>query len=215
MIKAAIFDIDHTILKRHSSERIFVKHLLKKGIVTTRDIARFLFTFLIKLFSLSGICIKNNKSYLKGKDIKVLEAEATSCFQEEIRPYISGKAIEEIQEKKRSGYVIILLSGTLDVLVWQFKEYCKADVAVGTELERIDGLLTGELQSTHVYGHGKAKLLGDLALKMEIDLKGSYAYADHFSDIEFLGMVGNPVAVNSHPALRLYAKIKGWAIVNF
>lgn len=215
MIKAAIFDIDHTILKRHSSERIFIKYLHKKGIVTTRDIIRFVSTFLTKLFSLNGIYIKKNKSYLKGKDERVLEAEAARCFQNEIRPHISAEALKEIQKMKDSGYTIVLLSGTLDVLVKQFKDYCKADVAIGTNLERVDGRLTGEIQSTHAYGQGKVKLLEDLGIQMKINFKDSYAYADHFSDIKFLNMVGNPVAVNPHPGLRLYAKINGWTVVNF
>jgi HAD superfamily hydrolase (TIGR01490 family) len=215
MTKVAIFDIDNTILKSQSSERLFIKALYRNDIVTTVDLLRFVFTFLTKLISLNGIHIKNNKSYLKGKDVKTFELEATRCFQDEIVPYISAKALKEIQEKKESGYIIVLLSGTLDVLVKQFKDYCNADVAIGTNLERVDGHLTGELQGTHAYGPGKAKLLSDLAQRMEIDLKSSYAYADHFSDIKFLCMVGNPVAVNAHPGLRLYARIKGWPVVTF
>ena len=215
MTKAAIFDIDNTILKGRSSERLFIKSLYRKGIVTTGDFLRFAFTLLVKLISLDGIHIKNNKSYLKGKDINIFESEATRCFRDEIAPYISAEALKEIQKKKESGYIIVLLSGTLDVLIEQFKEYCNADVAIGTNLERVNGHLTGELQSTHAYGLGKAKLLKDLATKMEIDLKSSYAYADHFSDIKFLSMVGNPVAVNAHLGLRLYAKMKGWPVVTF
>ncbi|MCP4366270.1 MAG: HAD-IB family hydrolase [Planctomycetes bacterium] len=215
MTKAAIFDIDNTILKGRSSERLFIKSLYRKDIVTTVDFLRFAFTFLTKLVSLNGIHIKDNKAYLKGKDVSILESEATRCFRDEIAPYISAKALKEIQEKKESGYIIVLLSGTLDVLIKQFKDYCNADVAIGTNLKRVDGHLTGELQSTHAYGLGKAKLLGDLALKMEIDLKSSYAYADHFSDIKFLSMVGNPVAVNAHPGLKLYAKMRGWPVVTF
>ncbi|MHC4196393.1 MAG: HAD family hydrolase [Planctomycetota bacterium] len=215
MTKAAIFDIDNTILKSWSSERLFIKSLYRKDIVTTVDFLRFAFTFLTKLISLDGIHIKDNKAYLKGKDASILESEATRCFRDEIAPYISAKALKEIQEKKESGYIIVLLSGTLDVLIKQFKDYCNADVAIGTNLERVDGHLTGELQSTHAYGLGKAKLLSDLAQKMGIDLKNSYAYADHFSDIKFLCMVGNPVAVNAHPGLRLYARIRGWPVVTF
>lgn len=215
MIKAAIFDIDHTILKGHSSERIFIRHLRERGIITPRDIIRFVLTFLTRLITLNGIYIKKNKSYLKGKDVKVLEDEAGRCFRDKIMPYISTAALREIQEKKDSGYTIVLLSGTLDILIGQFKEYCKADIAIGSNLQRVNGVLTGGLEGIHPYGRGKAKLLEELALKMEIDLKGSFAYADHFSDIKFLRMVGNPVVVNAHPALWLYAKVKGWNITDF
>ena len=215
MLRAAIFDIDNTLLKGRSSERIFVKYLLKKGIITPLDMLRFLFTILFKLLTFQGLYLKNNKSYLEGKEPSIVREEARHCFREYIAPFITPKAREEIGRKKAGGYTIILVSGTLDVLVEEFKEALGASVAVGSSLQRADGVFTGRLEGTHPYGQGKARILQGLASRMDIDLKNSYAYADHYSDVEFLGMVGHPVAVNAHPVLRLHARRKGWSVVEF
>lgn len=215
MIKAAIFDIDNTILKGKSSERIFIRYLREKGIITYMDILRFIFTFLVKLFSFRGLYIKNNKSYLKGKDNSVIEEAARDCFRDRVISFISREALAEIQKKRESGHVIVLLSGTLDVLIEQFKEYCGADVALGSNLERCNGRLTGELQGIHPYGCGKALVLQDLASKMQIDLSNSYGYADQYADVKFLCLLGHPVAVNADLGLKIYARIKGWSTMDF
>lgn len=215
MLRAAIFDIDNTLIKGRSSERIFIKYLLKKGIITPLDMLRFLYTFLFELLTFRGLYLKNNKSYLKGKEPSIVREEASRCFREHIAPFITPKAREEMERKRAEGYTIILISGTLDVLIEGFKEALGASAAVGSNLQRTDGLFTGRLEGTHPYGRGKASILQGLASRMDIDLKNSYAYADHYSDVEFLGMVGHPVAVNAHPVLRLYAHRKGWSVVEF
>ncbi len=215
MLRAAIFDIDNTLLKGHSSERIFIKYLFRKNIIRPLDILRFFLAFILRLLTLRGIYIKGNKLYLSGKNASLIEEEARRCFREEISPFITPKAREEIRRKKEEGYTIVLVSGTLDVLIKEFKEELKADIAVGSNLQRVDDLLTGKLTGTHPYGGGKVRILEELASGRGIDLQDSYAYADHYSDIEFLRQVGHPVAVNAHPVLRLYARKAGWPVVEF
>jgi HAD superfamily hydrolase (TIGR01490 family) len=215
MLRVAIFDIDNTLLKGRSSERIFIKYLLRKGIISSWDILRFFGDFVVKLLTFQGLYLKNNKGYLRGKDPSLIREEARHCFRELISPLITPRAREEVRQKKLEGYAIILVSGTLDVLIEEFKAELGADVALGSRLQRVDGLYTGRLEGAHPYGQGKAQILKELTSRMDIDLKNSYAYADHYSDVEFLGMVGHPVAVHAHPGLRLYARWKGWAVVEF
>lgn len=215
MLRAAIFDIDNTLLKGHSSERIFIRYLFKKGIITFRDILRFLGIFLFKLLTFQGLCLKSNKAYLRGKDPSLIRNEARRCFKEHISSLITIKAREEIRRKKEEGCAIVLISGTLDVLIEEFREELGANAVVGSRLQRLNGLFTGRLEGPHPYGRGKAKILQELASEMDIDLKNSYAYADHYSDVAFLSLVGHPVAVNAHPGLRLYAHWKGWPVMDF
>ncbi len=215
MLRAAIFDIDNTLLKGGSSERIFIRYLFKRGIITPRDILRFLGKFLFKLLTLQELYLKANKFYLKGKNSSHIREEARHCFAECLAPLITPKAREEIRRRKSEGYTVILVSGTLDVLLEEFKEDLGADAAVGSNLQRVNGLFTGQLEGLHPYGGGKVRILQELASRMDIDLKNSYAYADHYSDAEFLRLVGHPVAVNAHPILRLYSRWKGWPVVEF
>jgi len=48
-----------------------------------------------------------------------------------------------------------------------------------------------------------------------IDLDGSYAYTDSFTDMPMLEVVGNPVAVNPEKELREAALENEWPILEF
>ena len=132
MKKAAIFDIDGTILKNISSERVFFRYLLNKGFVTTKDLLRFANVFVNNLLQLKGLYLRKNKYYLKDKEYEQVVSEIKECFKRQISSHISATALQEISRLKDAGYLIILLSGTLSPLVECFKKYCDADIGVGT-----------------------------------------------------------------------------------
>ena len=216
MKKAAIFDIDGTILKNISSERVFFRYLLNKGFVTTKDLLRFANVFVNNLLQLKGLYLRKNKYYLKDKEYEQVVSEIKECFKRQISSHISATALQEISRLKDAGYLIILLSGTLSPLVECFKKYCDADIGVGTCLA-IDneGKITGEIDGIHSYSSGKVKVVNQLVAEHNIDLSSSYAYANQYLDVKFMRMVGHPVAVNASPMLRLYANIKRWKIMEF
>lgn len=215
MKKAAIFDIDGTIIKNISSERVFFRFLFKRKIVTSKDLLRLACIFLSKLFSLKGLYFRKNKYYLKNKEYDKIVSNINECFKNAILPHISKTALEEIQRLRNEGYLIILLSGTLEPIVECFKEYCNADIGVGTNLCIKDGLITGEIDGTHSYNQGKVKVIEQLAKKYNIDLSSSTAYANQYSDIKFMRLFGNPVAVNATPLLRWYANVNRWKRIEF
>lgn len=214
--KAAIFDIDGTIIKDISSERVFFRYLIEKGIITSGDLLRFANMFLNNLLRFKGLYVRKNKYYLKNKEYEKIVSNINECFKKRISPYISAVALDEINRLKDAGYVIILLSGTLSPFVTCFKEYCNADIGVGTCLAVDDeGIITGEIDGIHSYSSGKAKIVNRLVMEHSIDLSSSYAYANQYLDVKFMRMVGHPVAVNASPLLRLYAKINRWKIIEF
>jgi HAD superfamily hydrolase (TIGR01490 family) len=214
--KAAIFDIDGTIIKNISSERVFFCYLIEKKIITSKDILRFANVFFNKFLSLKGLYIRKNKYYLKDREYKGIVSNVHECFHERISPYISAAAIKEMNKLKESGHVIILLSGTLSPFVECFKKYCNADVGIGTNLAIDDeGKITGEIDGIHSYSRGKATIMNCIAAEYNLDLSSCYAYANQYLDVKFMRMVGYPVAVNASPMLRLYARINRWKIVEF
>lgn len=216
MKKAAIFDIDGTIIKNLSSERVLFRYLIDKKIITTRDVLRLAGMFINKLFYLKGLYVRKNKYYLKNKAYEDIVSNINKCFQERISPYISKAALKEIHTLKNDGYVIILLSGTLSPLVECFQKYCNADIGIGTKLAINEaGIITGEIDGVHSYSSGKAEVVENLVAEHGIDLTSSYAYANQYLDVKFMRMVGYPVAVNASRLLRLYAKINRWKTIEF
>lgn len=216
MKKAAIFDIDGTIIRNVSSERVFFRYLLARGEVTFRDILRFALMFIVKILQFKGIYLRKNKYYLKNKEYGKVVSGINVCFHEQIASHISPHALHEIDRLKKAGYLIVLLSGTLSPLVERFREYCNADVGVGTGLAvDKEGKITGEVDGIHSYSGGKVKAVNRLVVEYGIDLSSSYAFANQYIDVKFMRMVGYPVAVNASLMLRLYAAVKRWKVIKF
>jgi len=214
MKKVAIFDIDGTLIKV-SSERQFFKYLIAERIVTTKDILRVVKVSLYRILNLNNLQVRKNKHYLKGKKADIIVQAAKTFFNEKLSPLISTKALEEIRCLKGKGYTIILLSGTLVPFVECFKDYCKADMGIGTHLESENGTLTGEIKGTYAYNNGKADIVKKLAKEYNIDLSNSYSYANQYVDVKFMRLTGFPVAVNASPMLRLYARRNNWCMATF
>ena len=213
--RAAIFDIDGTLIKNMSSERLFFKYLVYKRIVTPRDILRYLKVSLNRFINLEGLQLKENKHYLKGKKVDAIFEIARNFFNEKISPHISKEALREINSLRDKGYTIILLSGTLSFLVDCFKNHCNADLGIGTKLVSDNGVFTGEISGIYAYDKGKVDIVKRLEKKYNIDLNNSYAYANQYTDVKHMRLMGYPIAVNASTRLHLYAKKNNWCITKF
>lgn len=53
-----------------------------------------------------------------------------------------------------------------------------------------------------------------MVVEYNIDLEHSRAYSDDQSDLPFLDLVGNSVAVNPTPQLRRIATKRGWEVID-
>lgn len=215
MKKVAFFDIDGTLIKDISSERVFFKYLLDNRIVTITDLLRYAFMFLASIVSFKGVFARRNKYYLKGKQYDFIADEAKKCFNERIVSYISKDGIKEIERLKTDGYKIVLLSGTLDPIMECFMEFCSADEGIATTLKRKNGVIAGVIDGIYAYHSGKSDIIKRLAKEEDIDLSTAYGFGNEKIDIDFLQLLGNPVAVNADKGLESYAKESGWKIVEF
>jgi phosphoserine phosphatase len=90
------------------------------------------------------------------------------------------------------------------------------DGGIGTSYEvGEDGLFTGKLGGTFMYGEGKVEAIRRYADEHDIDLAASYAYSDSVSDLPMLRAVGHPVVVNPDDGLARIAKEEGWRVMRF
>ena len=211
MQTCAIFDLDGTIIN-NSSERTFVSYLLRRREISLANLASWAF-YLLKTRSLHTA--KMNKIYLSNKDYGHIQLLAKKCFHEKLVQHISKRAVDLIQMHKEQGRVVVLLSGSLDILVANFKESLGMDLMIGHSLERKDGIITGHTTGLQPYEKNKAILAKQLAEKYGLDLSNSYAYGNHHSDAHQLSLVKYPVAVNPDRKLRRIANKNGWAIEMF
>jgi len=86
-----------------------------------------------------------------------------------------------------------------------------AGSAIGTRIEIRGGRYTGRVIEPTCMGRGKVERLRlHLVEHPEIDLAEGYAYADSFTDLRLLEMVGHPTVVYPDHELASVARQRGW-----
>lgn len=120
-----------------------------------------------------------------------------------------------IEDHRKAGRRIAIVTTGLRELVEHSKKALGEDIdVVGVEMlsDAESGNWLGQVEGP-LYGVHKAEALAEYAKRHGIDLAGSYAYSDHYSDVAFLDIVGHPVCVNPQLRLALHARKKGWPVV--
>lgn len=204
----AIFDLDGTLISQ-SSEKVFLKHLLKHGEIPISNLFAWT-SHLLKVRSYTEA--KSNKIHLSGLEQRHLCGLARDCFVNSLRDSITPHISTLIQTHRNEGRTVIIMSGSLSFLVELFHEHFQTDIMVADELEVANGKFTGERVGLRPYAENKAALAKELATTHGFDLSASYAYGNHRSDVYKLELFGNPVAVNPDRELRRIATKRNWQI---
>ncbi|RKS79064.1 HAD superfamily hydrolase (TIGR01490 family) [Actinomadura pelletieri DSM 43383] len=123
------------------------------------------------------------------------------------------QAIRRIRRHREAGHRTILLTGTLDVFVEPLRTLF--DDILAARLRVVDGRCTGTFEQPPLIGEARGAWLRAWAGEEGVDLTGSWAYGDHYSDRPVLEQVGNPVAVNPDARLYRHAKKQRWTIADW
>jgi len=212
--RLAVIDLDGTLLKGMNAERIFYLHLLVRGHVGVLRMAGFLFTLFGDIVRLGfRRAIASNSRILRGvtpEEVRLWAHEFGNVF---LRRAVPDDLRGKILSLKQEGCRVILLSGSLQVLVDQLRERLEAEILIGTDLEVVDGKLSGRKTGIFPYGRQKVEALYQKIDPGSIDWPNSWALADRRSDLPVLELVGHPVAVHPDRRLRRLASARGWEII--
>ena len=214
--KVAFFDVDGTLLKstivhcyiwmRSAKAPFPLKHLWLVGFFP--KIAYYLILDSISRTRFNQVFYRN----YCGMNAAEIKALSTEMFESYLRPKIFSEAVSQIQEHKKHGTVVVLVTGSLDFIIQPIADYFAVDSVLAAKLCEQNGQFTGELTTIPLIGEEKAKVMRDYADQHEISLEESYAYSDSQSDLPMLECVGNPVVVNPEKSLRQKALKSGWEI---
>jgi HAD superfamily hydrolase (TIGR01490 family) len=131
-----------------------------------------------------------------------------------LRPLVYDEPLRLLERHRERGEPSYIVSAALQEVVEAMADELGFDGALGTVCEVEDGVYTGRgVRSLH--GENKAAAVRELARERGYNLAGSTAYSDSHSDLPFLEVVGNPVAVNPDRALRRVAAERGWPVLRF
>ncbi|MDK1019202.1 MAG: HAD family hydrolase [Actinomycetota bacterium] len=219
MTEAAFFDLDKTIIAG-SSTLAFGKPLYHAGFLQKGHLLR------IGIGQLTYMLFGADQSTLeKARDEMLdlvsgwhkaeIDAIVAQTLAEVIEPLVFAEALFLIDEHTRLGRKVYVVSASPEEFVRPIAKMVGIDNVIATRI-RTDGLgrYVPELER-YVMGSGKADAIREVAESDGIDLEGSFAYTDSYTDMPMLEVVGNPVAVNPEKELREVAEEREWPILEF
>jgi HAD superfamily hydrolase (TIGR01490 family) len=212
---AAFFDVDNTLLPGEASEVRFFRWLWRQGIVgwpEVRDSCSWLFRHLP---ALSLHPLRERKLYLAGKPSQVIEPLGEEFCRQELCPRVSPVGMSVLDEHRRAGHTIILVTGSLDFLIDPIAQALQVDRCCAGQLEQVQGVYTGFLIPPLPYGEGKRQLIDRLTEELGLELSHCYAYGDSPGDIDLLRAVGYPTVVNPIRGMAALAHRQKWPVVTW
>lgn len=135
-------------------------------------------------------------------------------FEKVLRPSMYPGTLDLIKRSRDQGIKQVLVTGALDVVIKPLAEYLGVDDYGANTLEIVDGYATGRLIGPLLAGPNKSQWIRDYARTHNVSLDECWAYADSFSDMPMLSMVGRPCAVNPDFKLRAAARDFNWPVLH-
>ncbi|OHD66297.1 MAG: hypothetical protein A2176_07355 [Spirochaetes bacterium RBG_13_51_14] len=211
----AFFDLDHTILST-SSGKIMLKGSYEHGIIGKKEIFK---AIIINILYRTGIlssqsAVERWLQWYVGMSIEMVAPIAME-WVEELNKFIREDARRELKLHRDNGARTVILSASTTYICEQIKNTLDMDDILCTEIEVIDGSLTGKLKGRYCYGEEKLIRARQYCQEKGMRMEDAYYYADSIADLPVLESVGNPVCVTPDKKLERIARKRGWEIYHW
>jgi len=210
---AAVFDLDGTLIRGTSAERLLVPYLARRGLLGARQFAAALATALTIPAVGRTRALRRNKRYLAGVEVGLLHHHLPRFLTDVLEARCCPSVLKRMETLRDAGHSVYLLTGAPDFIAEALVRRFGMTGGIGTPLAVHEGRFTGRLAGTHYFGRNKVLGVGELVRRHGLDLPHSFGFADHVEDIPFLECFGHPVAVEPDAGLGRHAEGRGWEIL--
>lgn len=206
-------DVDGTLVKGTSCERLFLPYLSQHGLFGPRQLAAF------ALFTARWFCrdrediLKVNKAYLAGLPVDRVEQAARDFTRQVLLRAIDEDIAARIKAHIAAGDRVVLLTGAPDFIAREIAPAVGAADVIASVCATRDCRFTGGRPIIHPLGADKLRLAEAYCKKHGSDIQYAAAYADHYSDRFLLERAGRAVAVRPDRKLRALAQRRNWEII--
>jgi HAD superfamily hydrolase (TIGR01490 family) len=190
MKKIALYDVDYTVISVNSMFSFFIYSIIKKPFIILY------LPLIIVLFFLWGIKllpVNILKSFwlmhLKGMDKKEIEAFSKNFVNKCLIPKIKKYVIENIDDYRKKGYLIIFATASYEFYIKYLAEYFKADYFFGTKILFIDNRFYPKVIGRNCRGKEKIRRILEVLPANKIDKRSSVGFSDSTSDLPYLELV--------------------------
>ena len=216
--KAAFFDVDGTLIGTNIVHA-FAFYAMNQGSIfgtawrTARTVAGAPFYWALDKVNRKAFNEVFYASYRGLSEDRLVEL-AHELFAEVLRPAIHPGTPQLLDQARRAGCRIVLVTGALDFTMSELATHLGADDLIANRMHFVEGVATGRVVPPVVEGAHKALIVRDYCVREGLALDKSHAYSDSFSDYPMLTVVGHPAAVNPDLRLRNVARAYEWPILN-
>lgn len=208
---AAFFDVDHTLIEVNSGRK-WLEYLWREGQISLPNALRsvkWLVQYRLSMLDYEEVTRRVTELYA-GSSVADLQEEVNRWFQIEITPTITRQARERVEEHRRQGHLLVMLTSGTRFSTEPLRRALDIPHLLCTQVDEADGTLTGTYRAPACYGPGKVHWAEHFARRHGVDLERSYFYSDSYSDLPMLERVGRPRVVNPDPRLKRRAISRGW-----
>lgn len=214
MTRAAFFDIDGTLVNCVTQE-ILAQVLRNEGILKFSHAVRIFTWFLLYKLGLTNGSENLRRSVYSVFEVRQKE-EMDAIFkraQEIITSHIRWQMKSIVDEHIHRGDLVVAISGSLHNLCQPICSVFGISMQYSTILKITNNRYTRFWENDAYEGEKKLRLIKELEQSYHLSLKDSSSYADSYSDLPMLQVVGNPTVVSPDYRLRRYALSKNWKIL--
>jgi HAD superfamily hydrolase (TIGR01490 family) len=215
---AAFFDLDKTIIAR-SSTLVMGRRFLRDGLLGPSTVIKTLYAQAV--YQLVGADHERMEQartaaleLTRGWEAERVERLVREALEEVIAPLAYREALDLIDEHRRAGRDVWIVSSGGEEIVEPFAQHLGIRDVIATRAGIEDGRYDGTLEF-YAYAAAKATAVRQIADVRDYDLARCFAYSDSVTDLPMLSAVGTPVAVNPDRELRAAAQAMGWDIQDF
>lgn len=205
--KVALIDLDGTLTK-DQTQGLFIKYLRRNNLVTGLDLMMIYMWF--TLYKL-GI-VSNPKNALQfilkkfvNKDVSIINKHVENFYNDSFKNNLYDQSIDLSNKLKDLGYFTILTSAAVQPIVQKFAEKLNFDHYISTELEIVNGMLTGRISGGEHHGLRKVHALVNYFENNSINPTNIISVSDHHSDIPLLKYARYAISVNPNRKLWKYS----------
>jgi len=216
--KAAFYDVDGTLV-RTNIVHTYAYYAMNRGSLS--GIAGRTIGTIASLPLFGALDAVNRKvfneffyRYYSGLSEDRLVTLAEDLFEDVLKPAIFPKAQDLIDEAKKAGCRIVLVTGALDFTIRPLARHLGADDLIANKMQFNGGFATGKVIPPIIEGANKAHAIREYCVKHQLALDKSHAYSDSASDYAMLAIVGRPTAVNPDLRLRSLARAYNWPVLD-
>jgi len=210
MATAALFDFDGTLLTGTSGVDL-LREFLHCSPISISQKARLAVAAIAYLGGVrnSWSTIDTLACMFRGARESELEAIGQEAYSRCIKPRLKKTVIARFPLHRDQGDVIAVISAGTSYVVTPFAKQFGIDHVICTNLESIDGIVTGRLLN-RCWGIEKLKAAQEFATSLGISLEASHFYANSRDDVPLLDYVGHPHPVGTDRHLRRIARARDW-----